>query len=60
MDDCGVTPLEKSLVFKNGRSQKKIPPQLVCGSRGTCLDSMLLVASSHRWAGIFSVLKSFK
>ena len=26
---------------KYGRMQKKIPPQLVCGSRSACLDSML-------------------
>ena len=28
-------------MFKYGRMQKKIPPQLVCGSHGACLDSML-------------------
>ena len=28
-------------MFKYGRMQKKIPPRLVCGSRGACLDSML-------------------
>ena len=29
---------EKSLVLKYGRMQRKIPSQLVCGFRGTCLD----------------------
>ena len=28
-------------MFKYGRMQKKIPPRLVCGSHGACLDSML-------------------
>ena len=27
-------------MFKYGRVQKKIPPRLVYGSRGACLDSM--------------------
>ena len=31
----------KSLMFEYGRMQKKIPPRLVCGSRGTCLVNML-------------------
>ena len=26
---------------KYGKTQKKIPPGLVCGSRGACLDSVL-------------------
>ena len=29
------------LLFKYSRMHKKIAPQLVCGSRGACLDSML-------------------
>ena len=28
-------------MFKYGRMQKKISPQLVCGSHGACLDCML-------------------
>ena len=48
------TRYEKSLMFKYGRMQRKIPPWLVCGSHGACLDSM---GSSHRWAGIFSSFK---
>ena len=28
-------------MFKYGRTQKKIPPWLVCSSRGACLDCML-------------------
>ena len=28
-------------MFKCGRIQKKVPPQLVCGSHGACLDSTL-------------------
>ena len=28
-------------MFKYGRIQKKVPPQLVCGSHGACLDCML-------------------
>ena len=30
-------------MFKYGRMQKKIPPQLVCGSHGACLVNMLPV-----------------
>ena len=32
---------QKSLMFKCGRIQKRIPPQLVCGSHAACLDCML-------------------
>ena len=32
---------KKSLMFKYGRMQKKIPSRLVCGSSGACLDCML-------------------
>ena len=32
---------EKSLMFKYGRTQRKIPSRLVCGSHGTCLDCTL-------------------
>ena len=28
-------------MFKYGRTQKKAPPQLVCGSCGACLDCVL-------------------
>ena len=31
---------KKSLKFKYGRMQTKIPSWLVCGSRGACLDCM--------------------
>ena len=32
---------EKSLMFKYGRMQRKIPPQIVCCSYGACLNCML-------------------
>ena len=32
---------EKSLMFKYGRTQRKIPSQLVCASHGACLDCVL-------------------
>ena len=43
---------EKSLMFKYGRMQRKIPSQLVCGSHGICicLDNMLL--GIHVTAGV--------
>ena len=54
---------KKSLVFKYSRMQKKIPPQLVCGSCtcGTCLVNMLPgveVTGDHE-LGFFSVFSSF-
>ena len=42
---------EKSLMFKYGRTQRKIPSRLVCGSHGTCPDARCW-GSSHLWAGI--------
>ena len=51
---------KKSLMFKYSRMQREIPSRLVCGSHGTCLDSLLLGASlSYRWAGIFSAFGLF-
>ena len=32
---------KKSLMFKYGRMEKKIPSRLVCGSSGACLHCML-------------------
>ena len=31
----------ETLMFNYGRMHKNIPPRLVCGSRGACLDCML-------------------
>ena len=44
---------------KYGRMQKKIPPQLGCGSMAHA-QAHVGWGSSHRCAGIFSALKSFK
>ena len=32
----------KSLMFKYGRMQRKIPSRLGCGTHGMCLDSILV------------------
>ena len=50
---------KKSLIFKYGRIQKRIPPQLVCGFHGACLDCMLPGVQVTAGLGFFSVFKSF-
>ena len=47
-------------MFKFGRMHKKVPPRLVCGSHGACLDSMLPGAQVTAGLGFFSAFKSFK
>ena len=49
---------KKSLMFKYGRMQKKIPSRLMCGSRGLCLDYMLPGVQVTAGLGYFSVFKS--
>ena len=44
---------EKSLMFKYGRMQRKIPSRLGCDSRGTCLDSMLFGVQVTAGLGFF-------
>ena len=46
-------------MFKYGRMQKKIPPRLVCGSHGACLDCMLPGVQVTAGLGFFTVFKSF-
>ena len=43
-------------MFKYSRIQKKIPPQLVCGSHGTYLDCMLPGVHVTTGLGFSSVL----
>ena len=50
---------EKSLMFKYGRTHKKISSWLVCGSRGTCLDCILLGVQVTAGLGFFTVFRSF-
>ena len=50
---------EKSLMFKYGRTHKKISSWLVCGSHGTCLDCMLLRVQVTAGLGFFTVFRSF-
>ena len=40
-------------MFKYGRMQKNIPPYLVCGSHGACLDSMLPGVQVNAGLGFF-------
>ena len=47
-------------MFKYGRMQKKIPPQLVCDSHSTCLDCMLPGVQVTAGLGFCSVFKSFE
>ena len=49
---------EKSLMFKYGRMQKKIPSWLMCGSRGTCLGYTLLGVQITAGLGYFSAFKT--
>ena len=44
---------KKSLMFKYGRIQRKIPPRLVCDSHSTYLDSMLPGAQVTARLGFF-------
>ena len=46
---------DKSLMFKYGRIQKKISPQLVCGSHVASLDCMLPGVQVTAGLGFFSV-----
>ena len=50
---------KKSLIFKYGRMQKKIPSRLVCGSHGTCLDCMLPGVQVTTGLEFCSAFKSF-
>ena len=50
---------KKSLIFKYGRMQRKISPQLVCDSHGACLDCMLPGVQVTAGLKFFSVFKSF-
>ena len=50
---------EKSLMFKYGRIQGRIPPQLVCGFHGAYLDCMLFGVQVTAGLEFFSVFKSF-
>ena len=45
-------------MFKYGRMQKKIPPWLVCGSRGACLVNMLPRVQVTAGLGFFSVISN--
>ena len=46
---------DKSLIFKYGRIQRKIPSWLLCGSHGACLGCMLpgVQVTTGYWAGNF-------
>ena len=49
----------KSLMFRYGRTQRKIPSQLVCGSCGTCADHTLPMVQVTAGLGYFYVFRSF-
>ena len=46
-------------MIKYSRMQKEIPSRLVCGSRSTCLDCMLLGVQVTAALGFFSAFRSF-
>ena len=50
---------KKSLMFKYGGMQRKIPSWLVCDSCGTCLDCTLLGVQVTAGLGFFSEFRSF-